>query len=123
MTLPVPSSSPPSSQAPIDQLIDRMETTLDKNKNIERLYLGCIVLLFSCGMAAIVMALIKGQFSWTIPSAFTTLFLKWPLEQLNRIRKENIAMSTIPSAIKALPIETATKELQNLIKQLYGDRK
>lgn len=105
------------------QILDRIDDVLKENQLL--LLFFCILtgILFLCGIVSIIYALCQGQYVWTIPSAFTTLFLKWPIEQIVKMRDKNIALATVPALITGLSEEQAAEEIQKLIEHLYGKQK
>ena len=105
----------------VDGILGRIDSVLRDNRRIETLYLALTVILFICGIVCIIAALISGQFIWATPSAITTGLLYWPLKEIKDIRRKNIALATAPVLITQLPAELAAKEIQKLLKILYGE--
>lgn len=110
------------SSASIEAILGRIDTVRSDNRGIERLYLGLTVLLFGCGTACFVGALVTGQYLWASPSALTTGLLYWPLREIKDIRRKNIALATAPILITQLPPEKAAREIQKLLQVLYEER-
>lgn len=105
--------------SPIDQLVVRVDEVLARNRRTESLIIVGTALLFLVGIAAVVSALVSGQYIWSLPSMFTTGFLGWPLRHIRAIRRENIALAMAPLLIDQLPPAEAAKELQKLIENLF----
>lgn len=102
-------------------LLNRIDVVLGDNKRIETVYLVCTVTLFTAGIGCLMSAVYSGQFLWATPSVVTTALLKWPLDKIQQIRRDNIALATAPAIIEMLPRGKAAEELQKLIQKLYGD--
>lgn len=107
----------------IDQILARIDVVRRDNRGTEILYIVLTTLLFLCGIACFVMAIVSGQFGWAVPPVFTTAFLYWPLNQIKDIRRKNIALACAPMLITQLPPELAAVEIQKLLAVLYGDEK
>ena len=105
-----------------EEILKRIDNVLSENRSLQTLFVLLITILFVCGIAAVVMAIIRNQFIWTIPSAFTSLFLKWPIQSIIKLREKNIALATIPILINTLPPEKVVEEIQKLIEHLYGTK-
>ena len=106
--------------ATTDQILERIDVVLDRNKRIEWTYILLTVALFGTGIACFVTALISGEFAWSTPSAITTGLLYWPLKEIKEIRQKNIALATAPMLITQLPTDQAVIEIQKLLQNLYG---
>ncbi|MEE9443232.1 MAG: hypothetical protein V3V99_11270 [candidate division Zixibacteria bacterium] len=102
-------------------ILNRIDQVLKDNRRTETCLIWLAIILFLCGIAGIVTALVRGEFAWSIPSAFTSAFIYYPLRRIERIRRKNIALATAPALIDKLPTDKAAEELQNLIHSLYGD--
>jgi hypothetical protein len=103
------------------EMLDRIDDVLRDNRRTENLYLVLTSCLFLAGIACIISALVTGKFLWSTPSAVTTGLLYWPLKEIRSIRSKNIALATAPMLIATLPADEAAKELQNLLRTLYGE--
>lgn len=103
-------------------ILQRIDDVLKENKNLQWCFVVLTVGLFLCGIFAISLAIYKQEFVWTIPSVFTTLFLKWPIENIIKIRDKNIALATVPALVTKLSPEDTTKEIQKLIEKLYESK-
>ena len=103
-------------------ILQRIDDVLKENKSLQWCFVILTVCLFLCGIFAIGFAIYKQEFVWTIPSVFTTLFLKWPIENIVRIRDKNIALATVPALVTKLSSENATEEIQKLIEKLYESK-
>lgn len=102
------------------EILSRIDTVLKENKSLQTSFIILSVILFLAGIAAVFYALCTNQLVWTIPSAFISLFLKWPIQNIIKLREKNIALATVPVLIDTLPIEKAAEEIQKLIEHLYG---
>lgn len=106
----------------IDDILGRIDIVLKLNRRIEWTYIILTILLFLCGIACFIVALITGEFAWSTPSAITTGLLYWPLKEIKDIRRKNIALATAPILITLLPRNKAAAEIQKLLQTLYdGD--
>ena len=115
------SNSLPDRVAITDPVLLRIDGVLQDNRRIEQCFIGLASVLFLVGITAIVVAIVRGQFAWSLPSVFTSVFILYPLKRIEKIRRKNIALATAPALIQMLPPEKAAEELQKLIGTLYGD--
>ena len=106
----------------IEETLQRIDLVLRENKKIEWTYILLTVVLFGCGIACIVCALVTGRYLWSAPSTITTGLLYWPLKEIKSIRRNNIALATAPILIATLPPDQAAREIQLLIHTLYEDK-
>lgn len=104
-----------------EQILVRIDGVLKSNRLKEWIYIGLTIVLFLVGIACIIYALVEREFAWTIPSAFTTFFLKYPFNLIRQIMRENKALAIVPALITKLPPDKAARELQKLIQQLYKE--
>lgn len=111
----------PNSDNQSDKLLERIDDVLKENRKEQYVLIGCTIALFLCGIACIVSALLTGEYLWSAPSAVTTYLLRWPIEKIQNIRRDNIALATAPAIINLLPRAQAAEQLQKLIQKLYGE--
>ncbi|HWY33800.1 MAG TPA: hypothetical protein VNX68_04090 [Nitrosopumilaceae archaeon] len=107
----------------MDQILQRIDKVLKDNRFIEILYIILTSILFLCGIAAFVCAIIAAQYAWTLPSVVTTFFLKYPLKEIKDLRKKNIALGTAPILINELSKGKAAEEIQKLLQRLYEEER
>ena len=94
---------------------------VNRNKRTETLLLVLTAGLFLLAMASFISAVVRAQYFWSIPSAAGSLFLKWPLQQIARMRKRNIALLSAPIFLTNLPPNQAAKEIQKILQELFKD--
>lgn len=97
----------------------RIDRVLKENRRIEWTYIMLTIILFGCGVAFLVVALVTGKLIWSSPSAITTAVIYWPLNSIKDIRKKNIALAIAPTLIANLPSDIAAIEMQTLLRELY----
>jgi hypothetical protein len=103
------------------EILTRIDDVLRSNRRIETLYIVLTTILFLCGVACIVTAIVTGKYVWSAPSVVTTGLLYWPLREIKQIRQQNIALATAPALISQLPAPQAAEQIQKLLEKLYGD--
>jgi hypothetical protein len=101
-------------------LEERIDSVLRRHRWQEWLICALLALLFLAGLAFVAAALMSGDYGWSIPTAVTTFFLKWPLAWLMKIRRENVALGVAPAVIAALPEAEATRQLIKMLEALFG---
>lgn len=104
-----------------EEILKRIDSVLKQNRLIECVYIMFTSILFLSGIGCIIIAIALKEFTWSIPSAFTTFFLRWPLIEIRGLRRKNIALATIPILIDKLPEREAAQEIQKLIQNLYKE--
>ena len=109
--------------ASTNDILARIDDVINYNRKIFWIYVFLTAILFLIGAACLICALVQGKYIWSVPPAFTTGFLIWPLNQINQLRRDNVALATVPILITKLPKDKAAKEIQKLIGFLYGDEK
>lgn len=95
-----------------DPLLERIDQVLRDNKRTETLFIILAVILFLLGIVAFVVALVTKNLILASPSVVTTLLLYWPMNQIRKIRRENIALATAPALIARLPAAEAAAQIQ-----------
>lgn len=106
--------------ATTEEILTRIDTVLKENRSLTVVYVVMSGTLFTLGISSIGYALYTDQLVYTIPSAFTSLFLVWPIQNVVKLREKNITLATVPILISTLPRAQAAAEIQKLIEQLYG---
>lgn len=117
----MPQSTSTQNVTQTDSLLARVDDVLTANRRHEYCYIFGAAILFITGIASFLVALYHGEYVWTVPPAAATFFLRWPLNAIHQIRKDNLALAIVPAIIKELPRPKAAEELQKLIQRLYGD--
>jgi uncharacterized membrane protein YjjB (DUF3815 family) len=107
---------------PADPILERIDQVLSDNRRTETIFIVLAIALFLLGIAALTYALLNRDFVWASPSAVTTLLLYWPMNQLKRIRRENIALATVPALIAMLPAADAAAQLQRLLESMIDTK-
>lgn len=107
---------------PIDANIHtQIQGVIDGNNRTEFLLMGGTTILFLLGSAAVIAALISGDYIWTIPSAGISAFLYWPYLRIEKLRNRNIALAASAALISRLPPAEAAKEIQKLLEKLFRE--
>ena len=97
---------------------NRIDKVLDRNKIHEIAIMVMAGFIFLLGLGALIYGILKNQVLIVAPATLITSLLYWPINLINKIRKENIALAAIPSLISALPPEEAARELVKLLAKL-----
>lgn len=105
--------------ATTEDILDRVDKVIRDNKIVEWIYIILALILFMCGITALIKAMTSSNYLWSLPPIITTFLLKFPFEKIMDIRKQNIALAIVPILVTQLSKEEATKELQKLIGSLY----
>lgn len=103
-----------------DPVLERIDQVLRDNRRIETLFIVLAVILFLLGIAAVILALATGKLVLASPSVVTTLLLYWPMKQIRKIRRENIALATAPALISRLPDAEAAAQIQRILENLFS---
>lgn len=104
---------------PEDPILCRIDQVLLDNRRTETIFISLAVVLFLLGIGTLLAALITNRLLWATPSAVTTGLLYWPMRQIRRIRRENIALATAPALISRLPAVEAAAEIQRMLEKLF----
>jgi hypothetical protein len=107
---------------PLEATLQQVKDVIAANRRTEIFLLIGIGALFSVGIVSALKILIDGQYVWSIPVLGASLFLKWPLERVELMRKRNIALAAAPIFIAQLPPAQAAKEVQKILEQLFKDK-
>jgi hypothetical protein len=96
----------------------RIDQVLGSNKRHETAVIVMSVFIFLLGMTALVYGMIQGNVYIVAPSTIFSGLLYWPIRQILKIRKDNIALATVPTLIATLPKEDAARELVKLLEKI-----
>ncbi len=107
----------------LQETLSHVKSVLDQNRRTEYFLLIGIAILFVLGVVSAGMMLYNGAYIWSIPSAAGALFLKWPIERVERMRRNSIALSAAPIFISQLPPAAAAKEIQKLLESLFKEQR
>ena len=105
-----------------DPVLDRIDQVLRDNRRTETLFIVLSVVLFLLGIASLISALVSGKLILASPSVLTTSLLYWPMKQIRKIRRENIALATAPALISKLPDAEAAAQIQRVLESLFADK-
>jgi hypothetical protein len=97
---------------------ERIDHAIAANKRFETVIILLSIGIFIIGFSAFIYGMLKGNVFVVAPSLIITGLLYWPIRKIEKIRKDNIALSVIPSIIKNLPPEEAAKELSKLLTKI-----
>jgi len=105
-----------------DPILARIDQVLRDNRRTETLFISLAVILFALGIGTLVIAVFTSRLIWASPSVATTALLYWPMRQIQRMRRENIALATAPALIARLPAADAAAEIQRMLERLFDGR-
>jgi len=105
---------------PSDPVLIRIDQVLLDNRRTETLFIVLAVTLFVLGVATLLVALYTGHLVWASPSVVTTALLYWPMRQIGRMRRDNIALAIAPALISRLPAAEAAAGIQRILEKLLG---
>lgn len=97
---------------------DRIDEVLKKNRVHEIAIFIMAAAIFILGLTALVYGIIKNETLIVAPATLINAALYWPIQQIRKIRKENITLAAIPSLIATLPPEEAARELVKLLDKI-----
>lgn len=101
-----------------NEVNDRIDKVLSKNKFHEVSILVMAIFIFLLGMGTFAYGIYKNSVFIVAPSTLITACLYWPINLINKIRRENITLAAIPSLISTLPPDEAARELIKLLAKL-----
>jgi|SRR5208282_3354383 len=102
-----------------DPILTRIDQVLRENRRTETLFIGLAVTLFALGIVTLLLAVFTNRLVWASPSVVTTALLYWPMREIRRMRRENIALATAPALIARLPAAEAAAEIQRMLEKLF----
>lgn len=100
------------------EINNRIDEVLEKNRIHEIAIIIMAIFIFLLGTVALIYGMLKNNAFIVAPATLITGALYWPINEIKKIRKENIALAAIPSLISALPPEEAARELVKLLNKL-----
>ena len=96
----------------------RIDEVLKKNRVHEIAIFIMAAAIFILGFAALAYGIVKNEVLIVAPATLINAALYWPIQQIRKIRKENITLAAIPSLIATLPPEDAARELVKLLDKI-----
>lgn len=103
------------------EVYQRIDQALKDGRRNELIIIGLSVMIFLLGVACIIVALAQGSAALAAPALLIELLLYWPIRQILRIRKENIALATAPALINTLPPAQAAAEMVKFLENVRGE--
>ncbi len=100
------------------EINNRIDDVLKKNRVHETTICIMAVAIFVLGLTALIYGIIKNEVLVVAPATLINAALYWPIQQIKKIRKENITLAAIPSLIATLPPEDAARELVKLLEKI-----
>jgi hypothetical protein len=99
-------------------IYERIDLALERGRRSEQLVIGLSVLVFALGMGLIAVGAALNSVLIVGPSVAIEALLYWPIRQVLRIRKQNIALACAPALIATLPPEQAAAEMVKLLEDV-----
>jgi hypothetical protein len=103
------------------EVYQQVKDVIADNKRTELFLLIGIGALFALGVVSALMMIFRGEYIWSIPAFGASVFLKWPIERVELMRKRNIALAAAPIFIAQLPPAQAAKEIQKVMQELFKE--
>ena len=111
---------PEASIDPNQAMYDRLDHVLANNRRAENIIFVMSVFVFLIGAGLIIVGALNSEPAIYGPSIIIEGFLYWPIKEILKIRKENIALAAAPVLISTLPPEQAAKEMIKLLEKVNG---
>jgi hypothetical protein len=96
----------------------RIDQALERGKRSEQLVIALSVMIFLLGTALVIAGVALNSAVVAAPSVVIEALLYWPVRQILRIRKENIALACAPALIGTLPPDQAAAEMVKLLEDV-----
>ena len=105
-------------QDPNAHINKRIDEALERGRQSEAVVIGLSVMIFLLGAGLVVVAVATGSPVYAVPALVIEGFLYWPIRQILRLRKQNIALATAPALINTLPPAQAAAEMVKLLEEI-----
>ena len=102
----------------LEAINTRVDAALKYNQRAENIVLGCAFAIFVLGVVGIALQLAGNKYGATL-SAVATGFLYWPINEILRMRRDNLILQTLPAMIASLPPAEAAKKLEGLLREMW----
>jgi hypothetical protein len=102
------------------EINERIDAALEDGKRNELIIICLSVMIFLLGFALVVVSVARSQPVFLAPSLLLEAALYWPIRQILRIRKENIALATTPALIATLPPAQAAAQMVKLLEKIHA---
>lgn len=112
------SPEPPLDPALLQAIESRIDYAIAKNKPLERIFTGVLLVLFLGGMALIGYGLVAQQLTWAIPGSLTEVAIFVPINRLDKLRKSNIRLQAVPQLLLLADTEQRRTLAFDLIQRL-----
>jgi hypothetical protein len=100
----------------------RIDQVLDANKRSQTLIFSLSVGIFILGIVLVIVGAFLGK-PWIVaPSILIEALLYWPINQIIKIRRQNIALAAAPALIATLPPEQAAGEMIKLLEMVKNGK-
>ena len=105
----------------IERINRRVDSALEANRGAERIVLTMSAGIFAVGIGVLLVSYWSQNAYVAGGAALLEGFLYWPIREVLRLRKDNVALQVLPSVVAELPPKEAEAELVNFLKFLRGE--
>ena len=96
----------------------RIDSVINSNEKHANAIVRMAVCIFILGLIALIYGMVTGNVFIVAPSTLFSAALYWPINEIKKMRKENISLAAIPTLIATLPPDDAARELVKLLARL-----
>jgi hypothetical protein len=107
----------------LDKINARIDKALADNRRAERLIVYMALALFCVGLTATGVAYWLENPYIAEGSTLAQVFLAFPINEIRKLRRDNVILQTHPALIHTLPADAAAEQIIKLLRHLRGERK
>ncbi len=114
-------TSPSSSRSTwLDRVNTRVDHALAENHRAERLIVSMALALFIVGLLLLFLGYWLRNPIVASAALLSQIFLMFPINEIRKLRRDNLILQTFPVLIEGLPKEAALQEIKKLLAYLRG---
>ncbi len=100
----------------------RVDQALAQNRRAENIVLSMTGIIFLLGVAVIIAAFWTRNLYFAGGAVVCQLLIYWPINEVLKLRKDNLILQTLPAIVSSLPVDRAATEIVKFLEYLRERR-
>jgi hypothetical protein len=117
-----PTPQPPIPPLNLDHINSRIDKALAENRRHESSIKAMATAMFLLGVAVLAIGYWRQNVYIASPAVLLQGLLYWPIREIIRLRRESVALQTVPTIVSTMPAKEAAAEIRKLLQFLRGGR-
>jgi hypothetical protein len=99
---------------------ERVDGALARNTRAEIIVIAMATAIFLVGVSIVIVAYWLKNPYVSAGGAFSQFFLRYPIREILKVRRDNLILETFPAMVSSLPPEKAAVEISKTLRYLLS---